>query len=195
MKSLPKTTAVHKRRTRYAALVGAFLLVSAAIYASTAEITLRALPPQQANSRHENLPGTIDGSIDPNLIPDSKAYSLLFRFLSKRAEEQDKRLLQTFIANTGVRPEDTEKLIAAAEEFSKSVSVLDRQASEIKRQSGPNLGPESMAQLILLEKQKHDFVARLVDSLPKRLSETSMQSLRGYMKEQFKRHMKIVSAQ
>lgn len=150
---------------------------------------------QSGTTGHVHQPANaIDRSIDPTLIPDSKAYSLLFRFLSKPSDEREKLVVRSFIEDMGIATEDADGLIAASEEFNQLVGELDRQAIEIKQRDGQSLGPEAIQQLTSLELQKENIVSDIAASLPKRLRGESMQNLRRYINERFKRHMKIVPA-
>ncbi len=137
------------RGRSYIFLVLAFLLASAAVYSSASNSWANAAHAQKDHT-HYNPQGTIDGSINPALIPDSKAYSLLFRFLSKNETEGEKRISRLLIKKMGVREEDVDALIAAAEDFNLQVGELDRQAVEIKRNNRPYLGPDLVARLTLL---------------------------------------------
>ncbi len=43
-------------------------------------------------TRNSSTVGTIDGAVTPDLIPDSTAYSTLFRFISNRPEDEKARI-------------------------------------------------------------------------------------------------------
>lgn len=143
---------------------------------------------------HYQPEGTIDGSVNPELIPDSKAYSLFFRILSKRTDERGKLLTRTFIKTAGVSDQDINALLAASSEFNQSVGQLDAQAMEIKQYNHSNPSPAVLSQLNSLDQQKEAIVTNLILSLPRRLSKESLENLRNYMSGQFKRQMKIVPA-
>jgi hypothetical protein len=51
--------------------------------------------PQEQNS--PDPPGTIDGSKNPELIPDHVAYSILFRLLSDRNTDEEKARVRAYI--------------------------------------------------------------------------------------------------
>jgi len=198
MQSLSKNTSAQKR-SRIATAILLLILISCFVvgFGASRKIgrTASGSGQQSGKIAHIHQPtGAIDGSIDPTLIPDSKAYSLLFRFLSKRSEEREKLVVRSFIEDMGIVGEDADSLIAASEESNQLVGELDRQALEIRRRTGQSLSSEAIEQLTSLERQKENIVSDIVSSLPKRLRVDSMQSLQRYINERFKRHMKIVPA-
>src|SRR2546425_12436657 len=46
--------------------------------------------------------GTIDGSVNPEMIPDRIAYLLLFRFVSNRQEGTDKQRIRAYVRQMGL---------------------------------------------------------------------------------------------
>ena len=191
MRSLPTTNLAHKRRRLYRTIVATFLIVFAIISGITSHGSVGTIRGQRSSHTHYSPPGTLDGSVDPTAIPDNKAYSLLFRFLSKRYDEREKRLARTFIKAMGVRDEDVIVLISASEEFNQVVGRLDSQALESKR-SALSLTSGMTSQLALLDEQKDKAVTRMVSSLPDRLHSDSWENLRQYVADRFKRQMKVI---
>ncbi|MFY9554359.1 MAG: hypothetical protein WAV47_06515, partial [Blastocatellia bacterium] len=106
----------------------------------------------------------------------------------------EKRLARTFITAMGVRDEDVSVLISASEEFNQLVGRLDRQAIESKQRSRLSLTSDLTSQLALLDEQKDKGVTRIVSFLPERLHRDSLENLRQYVAERFKRQMKIIPA-
>lgn len=151
--------------------------------------------------------GTIDGSTQPDMIPDRVAYSLLFRFLSGRNTEDEKNRARSYVRlmfgcrDCGKQKETPEQKAAAqaeveaflsiASDFDKQVAVLDRQAREIKGPAGAKLDKEARTKLGHLKKQKDTLVDSLVASLPSRLGASGVAKLRRYMKEDFKQKVKM----
>lgn len=102
----------------------------------------KALPRQLPND-----PNTIDGSTNPELIPDHVAFSLFFRFLSGRNTAAEKERAQSYIGHrvfecercssggSQVAPSaqaQIEALLAVADEYNQRVTVLDAQAVHIR---------------------------------------------------------------
>ena len=151
--------------------------------------------------------GTIDGATQPDMIPDRLAYSLLFRFLSGRSTEDEKNRARAYVRMifgcrdcgkqkaTAEQKEaaqaEVEAFLSIASDFEKHVGALDRQARDIKGQSGTKLDKESKIKLGHLKQQKDTFVDSLMASLPSRLGASGVAKLRRYMKEQFKTKVKI----
>jgi acetylornithine deacetylase/succinyl-diaminopimelate desuccinylase-like protein len=151
--------------------------------------------------------GTIDGATQPDRIPDRVAYSLLFRFLSGRNTEDEKNRARAYVRmifgcrDCGSQKEtpeqkaaaqvEVEALFSIASDFEKHVGALDRQAREIKGQSGAKLDKESRIKLGQLKAQKDTFVDSLMASLPNRLGASGVAKLRRFIKEEFKQKVKI----
>lgn len=189
----------------------AVLLVAACVAAagvSTANSTSvsenKAAPAESAPKVRAALPqdpeGTIDGAKNPEKISDRAAYSLLFRFLSGRKTEAEKNRARAYVRmvlrGAGcVAPGASEEahidsILAAAEDFNRRVSVMDRQAKEVKGNRFDR-SPEKLSKLKGLQKQKDALVMEVVATLPGRLGPEVAEKLRGHMNSVFKRKMKI----
>lgn len=76
----------------------------------------------------------VDGSQDPKAIPDRIAYSLMFRLISGAKDETEKRYIQSYIVQMGIKDkEDLRILSATAERFKQRVDELDAKVGAIKK--------------------------------------------------------------
>jgi len=148
----------------------------------------------------------IDGSKNPEKVPDRVAYSLLFRFLSGRKTDEEKKRARSYLkmvfscsdCKDSAVLENNEAQInavmAAAAEFEKRVEVLDLQAKVLKDRAGAQTGKEDKIKLSKLQKQKESLVDEISASLPGRLGEKGTQKMRQFVKEHMKSKIKITPA-
>lgn len=169
-----------------------------------------------ATVRHEpaNEPGVIDGSVNPELIPDRAAYTVLFRLVAGHKNPNDmeaKKRIRQYVRQMGIGRQncracdssqepnqqaqtddkDIDAFIAAAEEFQQRASVLDRQVADIKKANFPYPSGAVMATLTKLQHQKEAIVDEIVASLPRRLSADGMEKVRAHVNGRVKRLTKI----
>jgi len=164
--------------------------------------------PVSAAQQPADPPGTIDGSKNPELIPDKVAYSILFRFLSNRQSENEKDKVRAYLkqrlcANcSGILETSTSNLepstsnivnalLAAAGQFRQQVSVLDNQVKSIKDQHWPNPSSDVMAQLKQLQDQKEALVLAAVASLQTRIDAEGRTRVQQFVHNNFKRKIKM----
>jgi hypothetical protein len=148
-----------------------------------------------------------NSSNNPELIPDTVAYSLLFRFVGGVQDSRAKQRVRHYIrrigfgnchscpsegtpANRGTE-QDIDTFIAVADEFQQRVRSLDRQAFEIKRRFWANLSPEVMARLTQLQRQKEAIVAEKTTALLERLSSNGRNRAANFIKDELKKKIKI----
>jgi len=145
---------------------------------------------QNASAKQDH-PGTIDGKVNPELIPDHIAYTLVFRTIALHQNTDfEKRRSRAWAKSVGLDDAGADKLLAAANEFHMRVSVLDNQVKEIKNRSWPNPGAQVMAQLTDLQEKKEAIVAEIVSSLPTRLGSEWAGKLHNHINSDVKRKMK-----
>jgi len=130
-----------------------------------------------------------EGAINPDLIPDQAAYTLLFRLLSDRHTDEQKTRIRSYITQMNLG--DTDALLAVAKEFEERVGVLDRKAEKIHEKNGPNLDSHALAQLNELQQRKEGIVADIVASLPTRLRADNMEKLRRHIDQRVKPKTKL----
>lgn len=137
-------------------------------------------------------PGTIDGAVNPELIPDHAAYTVVFRSLALREDTDfERRRATSWAQGAGLDEERADALLTAANEFQQRVSALDQQVREIKDRTWPKPSAEVMAQLTDLQRQKEEIVGEIVASLPVRLGEEGAEKLRQRVNNHVKQKMKI----
>jgi hypothetical protein len=194
------------------------LLIAAGINAGTVGITKKIARTKQVVSKPNktpqqqippDLPGTIEGAKTPELIPDHAAYSILFRFISNRETDVEKKRIRSYIRQIIFRcqncgkpnkgnqqPEsdngDTEALIAIAEQYYQRVKILDQQADEIRGTGLSNLDKHAISQLTTLGTQKEKLALEVAASLPNHLSAAGVENVRRHINEYVKRRIKIV---
>lgn len=158
------------------------------------KVSLNLSPPRFA--------GVVDGAINPELIPDQLAYTLLFRLLSDRHTKEEKNAARSYLKMTfgctdcnDEQRRRAEKHINAflvvVKQFERRVGTLDRQAQELHDLTGPNPSQDVLAQLNELESQKEVVISEMVDSLPNHLDEDGMAKLHQHLNERVKRKMKM----
>lgn len=164
----------------------------------------------EQNKAAQDRPGVINGAVNPEMIPDHVAYSMLFRMIANRPEESSKRSIRAYVKQIfrcdecskergfgepgRARPDspDIDAFITVAEEHHGRISVLDAQAENIKGRSWPDPHPEVMAKLTELQAQNEALSAEIVGSLPNRISANGMDKLRQYIAEHVKPGIKII---
>lgn len=147
----------------------------------------------------------IDGSRNPELIPDHVAYTLVFRLLSDRYTPEEQGRARSYLKMVfGCLDCNNQTEVSAASEshinsflnvvaeFEQRVSVLDHRAQEIHDQHGqPNPPPDVLAELDILQRQKEAIVAELIASLPSRLGADGAERLHQHINNRVKPKTKI----
>lgn len=134
--------------------------------------------------------GFVDGAVNPQLIPDEVAYSLLFRLLAKRDTKEDQAKIRSYIKQMNVT--DTTALLAVVNEFERRVGKLDRRAQKIHDHYGVNLDSQALAELNDLERQKNEIIAEIVQTLPERIDVNNLANIRTHVAERVKRNVKMI---
>jgi hypothetical protein len=157
--------------------------------------------PKTALSHQTNAKVLVDGALNPELISDYRAYSLLFRFISKNREGRERNAIRAYIRQIfrdGSCPDcsvdlaavekQIDSLIATGEEFSASAQPLDVRIKELHDQRLSD-GPDTEADQIRREKELICDAA--IGSLTNRVGPTAADRVRLHI-EGMKRKMKIV---
>jgi hypothetical protein len=153
-----------------------------------------------------DVPETIDGAKNPELIADHIAYSALFRLLSNRSTGDEITRARAYVKQMGLGKQnckvcppgidtaesDIDALLAAAEEFYQRIDVLDRQVAEIKDHTWPNPSTATMTQLAGLQKQREAVAVEVAASLVTRLTPVGMQRVRQHIQEHVKQRVKLI---
>jgi acetylornithine deacetylase/succinyl-diaminopimelate desuccinylase-like protein len=152
----------------------------------------------------------VDGSKNPEKIPDHVAYSLVFRVIAGRQGVSERRSIRAYVNQLGVgqkkcrtcpKPGDApqpveddpelEAVVAAAEEYHQQVTLLDQQAKAIKDATWQKPTPEAIASLAELRRQKIALVSSVVAALEEKLGPDAAASLRLHVNERVKRRTKL----
>jgi acetylornithine deacetylase/succinyl-diaminopimelate desuccinylase-like protein len=189
------------------AIAAVLIAVSTATTRGTAEKGQRDTSPPAAPGitvgQVTNPPGTIDGAVHPEMIPDRSAYLMLFRLVANRRSEAEQHSIRSYLRSVAGlgraeanRPfdntdADIEAVIAAAEEFNERVTVLDGKAAEIKDRTWPNPAPGDLEQLSGLQRQKEALIDEMSLSLLRRLSPGGAASLVRHINQYVKRRVKL----
>lgn len=147
--------------------------------------------------------GVVNGAINPELIPDQMAYTLLFRLLSDPSVADNKSAIRSYLKMVfgcshcdEHQQRGVEKHIAGilvvVKQFQRRVGYLDRQAQQLHDIHGIDMSHEVLAQLNELQRQKELVVAELVESLPNHLDERGLAKLHQHLEGRVKRKMTII---
>jgi hypothetical protein len=151
-----------------------------------------------SNPYFTNKTVVINGAENPELIPDTVAYSLMFRFISGDQSVSAKKRIRSYVELFGtddqlcnlcqgqMKDADIDAIIAVADEYQRRVTILDGQAEGIKRNNPQTIGTEAMIQLKQLQHQKDVLITEIVSSLPKRLSSKGLSKLQSHITKRVK---------
>ncbi|SRR6266851_3652320 len=158
---------------------------------STSSITAPKDGTAQAATLLQDPPGTIDGAITPELIPDDVAYSLFFNFLAGRGTEKEKNSLRAYMQQVQLGDIDLEALISTSQEYQNALNNIDTQQSALARANHQDLrGIET--QLNELQQRRLVLLNEKVQSLPNRLGKTGAANIQRHVMEYIKRKVKII---
>lgn len=154
--------------------------------------------PERINATPQTPAGEIDGAVNPELIPDHVAYSLLFRLISSRETEEEQRQIKAYIRGIGLGESgnrdgtDADVLIAMAEGFRQQVNVFDAEANDIVERHHPEhtIAYEESRRLDQMRNQKVLFTDDIIARLPHRLSPEGWAALQRHI-ERMKRKTKM----
>jgi hypothetical protein len=139
-------------------------------------------------------PGTIDGALNPQAIPDHVAYGAMLRMLMPRQNSDiERRRALAWAKVAGLDVVAANELYAMATEFGKRIGPVDRQITEVKnRSTWPDPDEQTKLQLNELNRQKEQIVIELMASLSAKMGASRADILHRHINEKVKRKMKIV---
>ena len=156
--------------------------------------------PSQSPKSQANIPGTIDGKKNPELIPDRVVHLALFRAVPEQTTDKSRMLARAYASQIlggcsqckmkdkenyekakKDHDQDIDALLGVAAEFQQRVGALDRQATEIKDRNWPNPSPTVLEQLAKLQTQKEIIVDELITSLSLKIKIESKNGMKGYI--------------
>jgi hypothetical protein len=151
----------------------------------------------------------VDGSVEPDKIPEHVAYSLLFRLIARRETEEETKRIRAYLSqalgcNVCSNEEgstdladstnaDVRILMSAAQTFDEQVGILDQQAINIQARYHPSHDPlsnEDKKHLKILKKKKRKIIDHLITSLSHNLSAPGSAALQAHIHQRMKRKIK-----
>jgi uncharacterized protein YdiU (UPF0061 family) len=152
------------------------------------------------------VPNSLSSQNNPIEVSDRQAYSLFFRLLatSSNSNDDSRKQVRSYLKYAGFGKKkcsncakeqtdesDVDSLLAMANEFQQRVSVLDKQAAEIKRQNRINPSPILRENLAQLQRQKDTLVDEIYFSLPRRISKHADDELKRFISEDLKKKINV----
>ena len=142
----------------------------------------------------QDPPGTIDGAVTPQLIPDNVAYELFFNFFSNRpASERGK--LEAYCNQSALAGVNLDSILAAAAYYQQVVATIDEQAQAI-RDSNPHVtaGDAALvnAQLAPLQAQREALVTAAIAKLADFVGPAGAVAIRQHIDGRIKLRTKIL---
>ncbi len=139
-------------------------------------------------------PGTIDGSKNPELIPDTVAYRLVLLAIAEpeNATNAQQARFRAKIAGARLGEDDIQMLLGIVGPFQNQMDALTTQAMQIlTRDPLPFPGTPDYQSLTGLSKQREPIFNQAMSALPARLSADGAARLQAYV-ESAKRGMKYL---
>ncbi len=112
----------------------------------------------------QDIPGTISGAVDKNLIPDQAAYTIFLRFAAHQ-NQANKPAVRSYLKFNGFGDAEIDAILVAAEDFRQRIAVLDSEVKQIKDKNWPNPNSSVIDRLNQLQQQKEIIVSEVAGSL------------------------------
>ena len=139
-------------------------------------------------------PGTIDGSVNPELIPDAVAYGLLFLAVAEPENPTSEQRARAWakISAAGLTETDFEALLLVLGKLHQEIGIINARLNQI-RDHGSLDDPSSpdVALAIQLGMQFNKLLAETTTILPTRLSRDGIERLHSHL-QNAKRGMKVL---
>jgi hypothetical protein len=136
----------------------------------------------------QDPPGTIDGAVTPQLIPDTTAYTLFFNFFADR-KEAERGKLRSYCKHSALADVNLDGLLTAARFYKQQVADVDAQAEAVRNGEPP---ASAVAKLENLRKMREAIVARVMSKLPQFVGVSGAAAVRRHIEERIKPHTKII---
>jgi|GEM_PF-3273554 len=145
----------------------------------------------QAQGNSQNRAPDVDGSVNPNLIPDFAAHEIVFRLISTNSSDDPQRVRKNaYLKLSGFSDAEAAAITNAAFEYKRQTDPLDAQVDNIKNRTWPNPSQQVMDQLAQLETQKEAIIATIVAALQNQLSHYDPSKFRTHIDKEVKRKTK-----
>ena len=136
-------------------------------------------------------PGTIDGSKNPELIPDNIAYELFYRTICNNPNGWDLETRKASLKNTQLSDPQVEILIHYSNIFANKMANLDQKSQEIRERH--ELGSiEANNQLREIHQQRIQLVESTTAALSKALLPRGARLFEEYVMHEVKRKIKML---
>jgi len=190
-------------RTRSLLLLTATIIIAfalATISGGAGRSKSTRLPPAVGSPQGRGAldpPGTINGAVNSELIPDKTAYLMMLRLVAGTPEKQNDRFRnqsRAYLKGMGLDAEDIEVLLELADEFRGSITPIDDQAkATVALENGKPSQRSSEAQRVLdeLQKQKDVILTGTINNLQRRLNPVGLLRVHQYVTTEVKRKTKI----
>lgn len=148
----------------------------------------------KADHKHLQQPSrVVDGSKNPELIPNHAAQEVFLRSLVAKPDEGEagQRRIRAFAEDTGLKGPEVDALLDLAQDFVGQVSTLDKQVKELKDKHWPEPSDSVKAELIQLQENKQAIIAdTVITSLAARLkTNDNVDKVQRHIAERVKRQM------
>lgn len=160
--------------------------------------TAEATRPISSNQSLTPVPGTVDGGVTPEAIPDDYAYMMLFRLLAGSRDigkQSGTARRQAYLKLIGIEGGDADVLSALADEYGRSVKAVDDQIKQILESAHRNeivLAPHTRALVDSLHLQRSSILSEKLSALHLTLSPTGLARLQDHVAHKVKLRMKIL---
>jgi hypothetical protein len=146
------------------------------------------------------LEDLIDGSVEPERIPDEAAFGVVFRVISSLQARGRDKSVRAYLEHIGFNTREMGQrkaakainaILSAAEGYNANVRVLDSQAEEMRMQSRRAPNEQARAGLAALRQQKADLARATITSLDERLGPVLSARVHDSISERVKPLIKI----
>lgn len=182
-------------RTRTIVVALSTIILAAAIVVTSIVVgkSKNLASSSQQTSINQDPPGTINGALNKDLIPDQTAYSVFLRFAAHQTQV-NKQALRSYFKFNGFGDTDIDAMQIESEDFRQRIGVLDREVKQIKDKNWPSPNPSVMDKLNQLQQKKEAIVSEVISSLFVRLSPQGREQMNRLIKDRIKVRMKIFPA-
>jgi hypothetical protein len=139
----------------------------------------------------QDAPGTIVGSKNPELIPDTAAHTMLFLVLADRNSGEERNKARAYLGRFRLSESDMEAILAAANDYHRRVAVFSDQAKTIKDKYWPKPAPEVFVELRELQTKKERLLDEITSSLHRKVTPAGRQTIQNQIIPYVKARMKV----
>jgi len=139
----------------------------------------------------QDAPGTIVGLMNPELIPDRAAHTMLFLVLADRNTSEERAKARAYLGRFRLDESDLVAILAAANDYRRRVGVLNDQAKAIKDKHWPKPAPKVFVALRELQTKKETLLDEVTTSLHRNVSPAGLQTIQKQVIPYVKSRMKV----